>query len=125
MLLSPETHARLAEMTNKKQIFNDVITELLNMKIRAEGLQGNRIPAQTPVAPASRGGITTPWITGRYRLSVIKTSQEVYQKTSNILRAIENKIGHCLSILKSGLGNQPKPTDGETTNPVTSRIDHV
>jgi hypothetical protein len=40
---------------------DDVITELLNMnmKIRAVELQGNRIPAQIPVAPASTGELRT------------------------------------------------------------------
>lgn len=54
VLLSPETHARLAEITKKSQIFNDVITELLNKNVfDAVGLQGNRIGPQTPVAPES------------------------------------------------------------------------
>jgi predicted CopG family antitoxin len=56
VLLSPETHARLAEMTNKKQIFNDVITELLNMKIRAEGLKNQKQvgPLDDSLAPVSK-----------------------------------------------------------------------
>ncbi len=60
VLVSPETHARLAEMTTKNRIYNDVITELLNKGIiRAEGLQGNRIRGQIPVAPASKGELRT------------------------------------------------------------------
>ena len=52
---------------------------------------------------------------------------QVYQKTSNILRAIEQcGCSHCLSILKSGLGNQPKPTDtDDTTIPEPPGNSHV
>lgn len=49
------------------------------------------------------------------KTSVIKTSTaEVYDKTSNILRAIENcGCTHCIALLKSGLGNQPNPADAD------------
>ncbi len=57
VLLGPETHARIAEMTNKKQIFNDVITELLNMKIRAKGLKNQKQVGalNDSLVPASTG----------------------------------------------------------------------
>ena len=43
VLVSPENHTRLAQRTNKSQIFNDVITELLNTKgIRLEELQNQK-----------------------------------------------------------------------------------
>ena len=58
VLLSPETHARLAEITKKSQIFNDVITELLNTKgIRLEELQNQKQvePLHGSVVPQSKG----------------------------------------------------------------------
>ena len=64
---------------------------------------------------------------GQIETSGIKSSQaQVYEKTSNILRAIEQcGCEHCLKILRSGFGNQPNTNTDDTTNPVTSRIDHV
>ena len=47
------------------------------------------------------------------------SSKEIYDKTSNILRAIEQcGCQHCLSILKNGLGNHPNSnTNADINNP--------
>ena len=63
VMLSPDTHKRLAELTNHTKMYNDIITELLNSnsnsKIRSEGLKGHRIPSHAPVAPRSKGELQT------------------------------------------------------------------
>lgn len=48
--------------------------------------------------------------------SILTSTAEVYDKTSNILRAIE-QCGciHCLSILKKGLVSSRDPTDDDST----------
>jgi hypothetical protein len=51
---------------------------------------------------------------------VLPSTTEVYNKTSKILAAIEIcGCIHCLSILKSGLGNQPNPA--QETTPAATR----
>ncbi len=56
ILVSPENHRRLGEVGKKYQTFDQIITELIQQTNTgngndAVGLQGNRIGAQTPVAP--------------------------------------------------------------------------
>ena len=51
-------------------------------------------------------------------MSSSNSSTEVYQKTSNILAAIEQcGCAHCLSILKSGLREPTPEPDADINNP--------
>ncbi len=61
ILISPENHRRLADIGKKRETFNEIISDLIELRNKnifdAVGLPGNRIPAQNLVAPASKGGI--------------------------------------------------------------------
>ena len=53
-------------------------------------------------------------------------SNKVVEKASGIIAAIENcGCTHCLSILKSGLGQRTPEPDAENTKPVTKRFGYV
>jgi hypothetical protein len=61
VLLSPETHARLSEITKKCQIYNDVITELLNMNMNVNTIVQTNPQVDRPersALPSTKKGVT-------------------------------------------------------------------